>query len=277
MRQLTGSTRIRIKRPRPPLTGDTRIRLDRIVGLSDWCGYLKDSKEWDEDKHPRGNPENAGEFTKVFCRNLKENRKDLQKTFDKANLPEEEKEVIADYTGGESDEINEYQRDKSAPQNPAIEAKVELLDRALQRTTLEKNIKVYRTVNARKEDLEKILNIEGIGDVPDSEMDEFLKEYFKTNEAKAHDEAFLSTTLNKSYKHKKRRGKQKEYLYSLQYTINAPKEAHGLYVESITKYPGQDEVLILRENDLDLYHIKFNSKSKTFFINSDLIIEGEEK
>ena len=36
MRQLTGSTRIRIKRPRPPLTGDTRIRLSQIKDLQVW-------------------------------------------------------------------------------------------------------------------------------------------------------------------------------------------------------------------------------------------------
>lgn len=36
MRQLTGSSRIRIKRPRPPLTGDTRIRLSQIKDLQAW-------------------------------------------------------------------------------------------------------------------------------------------------------------------------------------------------------------------------------------------------
>lgn len=41
MRQLTADTVIRVKASRPPLTGDTRIRLRQIKGL----------KEWVEDRH----------------------------------------------------------------------------------------------------------------------------------------------------------------------------------------------------------------------------------
>ena len=36
MRELTGSARIRIRAPRPELTGDTRIRLSQVKGLKEW-------------------------------------------------------------------------------------------------------------------------------------------------------------------------------------------------------------------------------------------------
>ena len=238
MRQLTAETRIRVKVPLPlprkrELTGETRIRLSQIVDFKDWRKYVKDEEDWDEAKHPRGQPDNSGQFAKVFCKNLKENQEDLQKTFDRANVPEEEKEVIQEYTAGLSDKINAYRRDKTAPTNPALEEKIELLDRALNRTTLEKNIRTYRTVTARKEKLEEILQVPGLGDVDEEDLGDFINAYLDKQNIKAHDEAFLSTTLDKNYTHKKRTSKQKKYLYLLKYTIDAPKEAHGLYVEYV--------------------------------------------
>ena len=279
MRQLTAETRIRVKVPLPlprkrELTGETRIRLSQIVDFKDWRKYVKDEEDWDEAKHPRGQPDNSGQFAKVFCKNLKENQEDLQKTFDRANVPEEEKEVIQEYTAGLSDKINAYRRDKTAPTNPALEEKIELLDRALNRTTLEKNIRTYRTVTARKEKLEEILQVPGLGDVDEEDLGDFINAYLDKQNIKAHDEAFLSTTLDKNYTHKKRTSKQKKYLYLLKYTIDAPKEAHGLYVESVTEYPGQNEVILFKENDLDIFNVKVNSKSKTIYINANLIVKG---
>ena len=37
MRTLTADTIIKVKKPRPPLTGDTKIRLSQIVDLKDWA------------------------------------------------------------------------------------------------------------------------------------------------------------------------------------------------------------------------------------------------
>ena len=158
--------------------------------------------------------------------------------------------------------------------NPALEEKIELLDRALNRTTLEKNIRTYRTVTARKEQLEEILQVPGLSDVDENELGDFINAYLDKQNIKAHDEAFLSTTLDKSYTHKKRTSKQKKYQYLLKYTIDAPKEAHGLYVESVTEYPGQNEVILFKENDLDIFNVKVNSKSKTIYINANLIVKG---
>lgn len=273
MRQLTADTVIRIKKPRPELTGDTKIRLSRLVGFKDWCGYLRDAKEWDSDEHPRGQPDNAGQFTKVFCGNLKENISDLQKTFDKANLPSSEKTAIWKYSKGLSDKINAYKRNPSAEYNPELEEQIELIDRALSRTTIGKNVKTYRTVNASKEQLGEYLDIKGIEDIDDEHMQEFLDNYLKTTTPQPHDEAFLSTTIDKNYDHKRKRKNK----YHLKYQINAPKEAHGLYIASISEYPTQHELLIFRENDLDIKRIKFNISSKTFFINADLIVEGGEE
>lgn len=42
MRELTGATRIRIKRPRPKLTGDTRIRLSQVLDFYYWNHPLID-------------------------------------------------------------------------------------------------------------------------------------------------------------------------------------------------------------------------------------------
>ena len=44
MRELTADTVIRVKTSRPPLTGDTRIRLRQIVDLKDW---IKDKHSGD--------------------------------------------------------------------------------------------------------------------------------------------------------------------------------------------------------------------------------------
>ncbi len=278
MRELTGATRIRIKRPLPlprkrELTGDTRICLSKIIGLKDWCGYLRDAKEWDESEHPRGQPDNSGQFTKSFCGNLVENEKDLQKTFDNANIPNIEKTALKKYTEGKSDDINAYKRNPEAEYNPELEEQIALIDHALSRATIGKNVKVYRTVNARKEELESFLDIKGICEIAEDKMQEFLDNYLKTTTPQPHDEAFLSTTIDKNYNHKKR----KKNKYHIKYQINAPKEAHGLYIASVSKYPKQKELLIFRENDLDIKRIKFNKSSKTFFINADLIVEGGEE
>lgn len=40
MRQLTADTIIKIKSTRPELTGDTKIRLSRVIGLKEWHDYL---------------------------------------------------------------------------------------------------------------------------------------------------------------------------------------------------------------------------------------------
>ena len=42
MRELSGSTIIRVKRPRPALTGDTRLRLSQIVDLA---AFVKDYRD----------------------------------------------------------------------------------------------------------------------------------------------------------------------------------------------------------------------------------------
>lgn len=218
------------------LTRNTKIRLSKIIDLRDWCGYLQDAKEWDEDKHPRGQPENAGQFAKTFCGNLKENQKDLQKTFDKANIPQEEKQALKNYTSGMSKEINEYCRNPTEMKSE-IEKQIKLLDSALNRATLDKNIKTYRTVIVDKAGLEKLFKIKGLEQVEDSKMQDFLDKHLKLNGLQIQDKGYLSTTIDKNYSHKKRNANQRKNKYLVKYQINAPEEAHGLYVESITAYP----------------------------------------
>lgn len=129
MRQLTGSTRIRIKRPRPPLTGDTRIRLSQIKDLQAWINdaenlpprkwadgkmHEKVAGEWREVSEAGNNGNNWSKLTEA------QKKEFLISEFKKMGLPEKKEKGFIKMTKNATPKNIEYIKenlDQYRPEN----------------------------------------------------------------------------------------------------------------------------------------------------------------
>lgn len=248
------------------LNRNTKIRLSMIQDFFTWR-YTTDGVDANGRKH-NGKGPGGGQFTREYSANRKVNRNFLKKNFDDRNIDEPHKEALRDYTTEIHKEINGALRENAKsgkPISPELQKEIKLIDEALSSDSIGINVKTYRTEYASPEELDEVLSFPfKLTDIPEDEWNDMLHNS-ENNDLTRNNAGFLSTSINKHFK----MGHREKGQYKIRSTILVPKEAKGLYLEKITANKGQDELLLLRNNNQKISKINFIKQTKTFIIESE--------
>lgn len=298
MKTLTADTKITIKRSRPALTGDTKIRLSQIKDLAAWVedrrygigeistktGLMKTTEGWVVPPHAArmiegqegtrgGSAGGTATRPRVYSDNFETNKKELQ-SYAEPNikkLQEEHPEYIASiqlYTGPGSGAMNEAMRTSIKDAPAKVQRNIANISQALARNKVGKDVVAYRTIGADQETLNSIfpgLNLEGVEPQKiQNELNKKLKRGLTYQE-----KAFLSTSINPNYKHHENQGNG-----VIKMKLQVPAETRGLYVDSISTHAGKSQELLLQRNTCLIYSkITYNVKTNEYYIEAT--VKGE--
>ncbi|WHS75910.1 ADP-ribosyltransferase [Bacillus cereus] len=207
-----------------------------------WKAKLIKSKAEDkpEDKpenKPKDTPFNAKEYGEKWVE----------------GLSEDESSAIKDYTADEYYRaINEYLRTGVVPADTGkslsdVKKKIRFMDKAIQQATLTQDIKVYR----RSTEPEFKMNGDFLKHTFDFDLDPTvpLDKYFEQAMDLVHqninkintDKAYRSTTLNSKVPNDPTFAER-----PICVEITIPAKTHAPYLGSLSKYPGEEEILLPR-------------------------------
>ncbi|MBP5793992.1 MAG: hypothetical protein J6W46_10185 [Spirochaetaceae bacterium] len=298
MRELTGSTRIRVRAPRKaparkPLTGDTRIKLSQIKDFLTWRKNTADTQgveSPDGAKSPKGDKKKVGgdwvyvpvsergggaaQAPREFSADYQENKRKLTSVFEaaKKKLSSEEIKAVKNYTKT-SKEINAFSRgEKVDPSKvPQLKAQQSALDNALKKTEVGENVIAYRTVSIPQDKIDSVIPTQNIpiSKIPAGSRNLYLQKTLETTPIRSTEKGYISTTINPNYQ----MNRQNAGEAFVSYKINVPKEAHGLYLGKLSAKKHQDELLVLRNYSLDFKKVKYDARSDRYEIEADLLLD----
>lgn len=144
-----------------------------------------------------------------------------------------EKDGVYRYTGNAYDSINEYLRglSKSTPFNDEIKNATSALNKA----------KLPREIITRRGSDYNMLDSLGLGKVTESNKSKFIGK-------RVIDKGFTSTSPSPSG----------GFSRDIEYAIKVPKGSHAMYVDSISRYSGEEELLIQRGAQFKIEDIEFD-------------------
>lgn len=201
-----------------------------------------------------------------YSENYEENKTWLQNQFNKASITENEKTVIEGYSENDFTLINRNLRYNryNPSSNSDMNTKITTLIKAIDKSKVGKNIVVWR--GAESDFIDTILG-RVVSDIPKNEINKVLTDVVKKG-IEFEEKGMMSTSIHPEGAHGKTMMK-----------INVPKDARGLYIESITKkktssweHP-EDELLLQRGYKLKIKHVNYNEQTFQYEVDADLIIK----
>ena len=306
MRELTGSTRIRVRASRQaparkPLTGDTRIRLSQIKDLAAWIedrryeigeistktGLMKTAEGWVVPPHAMRHQEQEQPQRKglhgggrAYSTDYKKNREVMHARGKEliSRMTASVKSAFSHYIGMGSGIMNKIQRRQitnvAGFQKEIKEIKEMENFMAQDDCTAGHNITVYRNTTADTKTLNAIFPLDQpINSYPEDQRTEILQSLIGKEIPQA---AFTSTTINPKNIHGW--NEEEKNTGMVTYKLRVPAEAHGLYVAPMAKGQNENEEEFLLQNKQTFIYtqINYDKKSGDYNIIADVLVEAKK-
>lgn len=305
MRELTGSTRIRVRAPRKaparkPLTGDTRIRLSQIKDLAAWIedrryeigeistktGLMKTANGWVVPPHAMRPMEQQEQHQglhgggRTYSADYKKNREVMHARGKQliSRMTTMVKSAFQHYIGTGSGVINKIQRNEITNtadfQKEVKEIKAMENFMAQDDCTAGSNITVYRSTKADNKTLNAIFILpKPINSFPPEQRNEVLQQLVGTIVPQP---AFTSTSINPKNRHGW--SEEEKTTGMVTYRLNVPADAHGLYVAPMARGQNEnEEEFLLQNRQLFIYReINYDEKTGDYNIIADVLVEAKK-
>ncbi len=306
MRELTGDTIIRVRRPRPEprkreLTGDTRIRLSQIKDLADWVedrryeigeistktGLMKTAEGWVVPPHAMRHQEQEQPQRKglhgggrAYSTDYKKNREVMHARGKEliSRMTASVESAFSHYIGMGSGIMNKIQRRQitnvAGFQKEIKEIKEMENFMAQDDCTAGSNITVYRSTKADNRTLNAIFILpKPINSFPPEQRNEVLQQLVGTIVPQP---AFTSTSINPKNIHGW--SEEEKTTGMVTYRLNVPAETHGLYVAPMARGQNEnEEEFLLQNRQLFIYReINYDEKTGDYNIIADVLVEAKK-